>query len=209
MEILNASLTYTLSLTNYIYLFAVYSPFTFYFIGFINFMAKASFYVLLDFPIPEGIYRYLSSFTKDKVSNFLVLAGLDLNFSPISQERVDRARPSFFGVTSDFVAAECSLMINFFINIGLVFAASGLSIRFLSPSNCLRKYLSSERWNLLYGRIIKMMVPIILPWTFVLMRNAPRNVWEEINTTLHLFFIYLVIFFSFYYLLELVLERKK
>jgi hypothetical protein len=109
--------------------------------GFVNFMAIVNFYILLDFPIPQHIYQYLSSFRKQKISNLLALAGADLSFSPISQERVDRVRPLFFGVTSDFVVAKLSLFLNFFLNIGLVFVASSLCLRFLSPENSVRKYL--------------------------------------------------------------------
>jgi hypothetical protein len=53
-------LTITCNIANAAAAFATSLPFTIYFLGFLNYFTMSSLYVLLNFPIPEQLFDYLS-----------------------------------------------------------------------------------------------------------------------------------------------------
>lgn len=57
---LNSSLNFASGLTNSMATVASSVPFSIFFLGFLNYFTMCSLYVLLNFPLPETLYRYLS-----------------------------------------------------------------------------------------------------------------------------------------------------
>ena len=63
--IINGSLEVTSKITNAISNMASSLPFSIYFLGFLNYFTMSSLYVLLNFRLPEELYRYLAFVFKE------------------------------------------------------------------------------------------------------------------------------------------------
>ena len=61
---------------------------------------------------------------------------------------------------------------------------------------------------MIYGQIINFMMPIILPWTFMMLEGGIRNFQAKINVASYLVLYFLGIFFPIYYFFELLQERE-
>ena len=57
---------------------------------------------------------------------------------------------------------------------------------------------------MIYGHIINVMMPIILPWTFMMLEGGIRNFQAKINVASYLVLYFLGIFFPIYYFFELL-----
>ena len=84
MELIRDSLNGTTSATNTISKALVSSPVAIYFLGFLNFVSISSLYVLLNFKIPEKVYKYLSFIYKELGTSFLVTFNLDYSVPQMS-----------------------------------------------------------------------------------------------------------------------------
>ena len=62
-------------MTSSISTFAFSFPLSIYFLGFLNYFAMCSLYVLLNFPIPEQILKYLSFLYAELNNDLLALFG--------------------------------------------------------------------------------------------------------------------------------------
>ena len=60
LDIIDKTLIFATNATSYINKVASSSPVSIYFLSFLNYFTLCSIYVLLNFPIPESLYRYLS-----------------------------------------------------------------------------------------------------------------------------------------------------
>ena len=60
---------------------------------------------------------------------------------------------------------------------------------------------------MIYGHIINVMMPIILPWTFMMLEGGIKNFQAKINVASYLVLYFLGIFFPIYYFFELLEER--
>jgi hypothetical protein len=89
---LNNSLSISSNITNALNTFTSSMPFSIYFLGFINYLTLSSLYVFLNFPIPEQTYRLLGGIYEQLNSDLLQLFGVDIEFPPLSYERVDEDR---------------------------------------------------------------------------------------------------------------------
>ena len=69
------SLDYSTKITIWMTNFANSLPFTIYFLGFINYFTMTSLYVLLNFELPEILYRYLAFSYQQINENILRLFG--------------------------------------------------------------------------------------------------------------------------------------
>ena len=76
MTIINSSLTVTSQITNSISMVASSLPFAVYFLGFLNYFTMSSLYVLLNFRIPEMLYRYLAFSYNELNRSILELFGV-------------------------------------------------------------------------------------------------------------------------------------
>lgn len=97
---LNSSLNLASGLTNTMSTVASSVPFSIFFLGFLNYFTMCSLYVLLNFPLPETLYRYLSLVYNEINTNLFAVVGIDFKIPPLSvdkKSRPDRAR--FFGIS--------------------------------------------------------------------------------------------------------------
>jgi hypothetical protein len=117
---INDSLAVTAGVTNAVSTFATSMPITVYFLGFVNYFTLSSLYVLLNFPLPEHIYEYLSLIYNQINSNFLAVIGANIAIPPLSDEKVDRKKALFFGVSSDAASSDVLPFIFLVGNIALV-----------------------------------------------------------------------------------------
>jgi len=76
--------SYVMSITNKITAVSAATPFTIYFLTFINYFSLAGIYVLINFPIPEQLYGYLTLIYRSVNANIFNLLGIDLTLTPIS-----------------------------------------------------------------------------------------------------------------------------
>lgn len=74
----------TTEITGAVATFVDSMPITIYFLSFHNYFALSSLYILLDFPIPEHIYKYLALLYDNINSNFLDLLGFQIPVHPLS-----------------------------------------------------------------------------------------------------------------------------
>ena len=116
-------------------------PLSIYFLSFLNYFVLSSLYVLVNFPIPKHIYIAFSEIYKQLNISILSLFGIDVNFVPLSEEKVDFDRATFFGVSSDLFSSHTVTFGVLVANLTIIFLIQwGLSN--LKKSNYIRKV-----WN--------------------------------------------------------------
>lgn len=101
----------------------------------------SSLYVLLNYKIPKNIYKHLVQVYGYVNGNLLDLFGFSVNVPWFEEERVDKERPLYFGVSSDFLSTNMVSFIFFFMNVAIIYGLQKL-IRCLSIDNPLRKMFS-------------------------------------------------------------------
>ena len=120
--------------------FASSTPVGVYFLSFINYFTLSSIYVLLNFPIPEHIYKYLSLIYQ-QMSTILEIFGISVSVPPYSDEVVNTPRAIHFGVSSDLHSSQTIAFLFLIGNIAAVFLLTWL-LSFLKKKNPLRTYMS-------------------------------------------------------------------
>ena len=61
---------------------------------------------------------------------------------------------------------------------------------------------------MIFGHIVNIMIPLILPWTFIMLDSGVRNYKTKINAVCCLILYFLGLFFPIYYLFELLMDRE-
>lgn len=61
-----------------------------YFLGFINYFTLNSLYVLLNFKIPEHVFKHLEGVQNEINSDLLSLTGTTFSFPQVSGEKVNQ-----------------------------------------------------------------------------------------------------------------------
>ena len=183
-------------------------PITIYFLGFVNYITLSSLYVLLNFTLPEHIYKYLSFTYSNVNSNILSVIGLTPQIPLLSEEKVDRAKPLFFGVSSDVGSSDTVPLAFMLANFTLIALSSWLS-SLLRRNHVVRELLSSERWSMVYGQLINMMIQLTLPWSFLMLCANCGNFAGKANNGLFVLLFFLGLCFPFVFLLGLLCKREK
>ena len=127
---------------------------------------------------------------------------------PLSDEKVSGKRALHFKVTSDLYTNDMAAVLMLIGNIVLIGLLSWLS-NCLKRSNPVRKFINKEKMNMIFGHIVNLMIPLILPWTYVMLESGVRNVRTKINAVCCLFLYFLGLLFPIYYLFELLMDREK
>ena len=184
-----------------------FMPFSVYFLSFINYFSMSSLYVLLNFPIPEQVYRYLAYFYEELNKDLLALFGLEIHIRPFGEEKTSSNRALFFDVSTRVTSSHLSSFIFLMGNISLI-----LSMQFLSSclrkNNFLRKLMGQAKWEMIYGQIINVMSPLVLPWTFVILEAGVRDFKTKISAVCNILVFFMALVFPFYYFFELLGERE-
>ena len=81
---MNNSLVFVSEITSTISKVATSLPISIYFLGFLNYFAMSSLYVLLNFPIPEQIYKFLALLYEELNSDFMSIFGVEIEIAPFS-----------------------------------------------------------------------------------------------------------------------------
>jgi hypothetical protein len=143
------------------------TPLVIYFLAFINFFTTSSLYVLLNFPVPEHVHNYISAIYDSLNMNILTLLGISPHLKSISQEKVNRSKPLHFGVSSDMPSSNADIVFTVLTNLFFL-TCLHFCFSLVKKSNKLRLFFDSNKYDLIYGQITNTLVPITLPWVFVL-----------------------------------------
>ena len=119
-----------------------------------------------------------------------------------------RKKGLFFGLSTDYASSNLVAFIFLTGNIFFIILLQYVSTC-LRKKNYLRKLIQNSRWELLYGQIIHVIAPFILPWSFMMMEMGVNNFRTKINGVCIIFSFFMGLVFPFYYLLELLQKREK
>ena len=92
----------------------------------------------------------------------------------LSSEKVNTPRGTFFGVSTDILPANLIAYIFLMVNIGFVVIMQ-LLFSWVRKNNFFKKLFESQKWDLIYGQLTNVLMPITLPWSFVLLEAGVRN----------------------------------
>jgi hypothetical protein len=79
-----------------------------------------------------------------------------------------------------------------------------LGITCLRKSNRINKLVRRSKWDLIYGQIINIMAPIVLPWAFLILKSGLRDRSSKINTTVYYLVFFICLVFPIYYFFDLL-----
>ena len=180
-------------------------PISLYFLGFMNYLSLSSMYVLLNFPLPEHIYQQLSLTYQQISVSLLELVGFEVILNPLSDEMVKSNRGIHFGVKSDLLNSQTAAFMILAANVILIFfvqwALSALK------KNKLEKLWKNESFHMISGHIINIIMPLVLPWTFIMLDACVRNFRTKLNAACYILLYFLGLFYPIYYFFELLQER--
>jgi hypothetical protein len=205
---LNDSMAISTNVTNTLNTVISSMPFSVYFLSFLNYFTMSSLYALLNLPIPEQTYRHLSELYKDVSVNIFELLGISFELPPLSYERVDSSRALYYMISSDFTTNNIVGFIFLVCNMALILLLTLLA-SCLRKDNFIRWLFVHKKWECIYGQLINMMCPLVLPWAFIILQSGTRNARAKINTVAYLAVFFVMLFFPFYYFLSLLQERKR
>jgi hypothetical protein len=120
---------------------------------------------------------------------------------------VTSSRGLYFGVTSDILSSHTVAFFFLIGNIILVWILVWFS-SCLKKTNLIRQFINREKWQMIFGQIINIMIPLTLPWTFVMMDTGLRNFKTKINAICYILLFFVGLFFPIYYFFHLLQERE-
>lgn len=132
-------------------------------------------------------------------SDILSLLGISIDVEAFAGQQVDRDRPLYFGITSDVVTGYNYYAILLGLNLAFVVILDGVYRCFSRKDNIVCKYIKEVKDNLLSSQIINILIPIALPWSFVLLQKGVINFRSKINKAIFLFLFFVVIVFPIYF----------
>ena len=62
---------------------------------------------------------------------------------------------------------------------------------------------------MIYGHIINIMAPLVLPWTFVMLEAGVRNFQTKLSCVCNILIFFMALVFPVYYFFELLAEKEK
>lgn len=74
----------------------------------------------------------------------------------------------------------------------------------LNKDNSFRKYVENEKWNFVFGYIIGLIIPITLPWTFMMFSGGVKNFRSKMGYLIYVLLYFVALTFPIYYLFDLV-----
>ena len=197
----------TLEATHMISSVASSIPLSVYFLSFLNYFTLSSLYVLLNFPIPKHIYLCFSEVYRQLNFNILSVLGINFTFTPVSDEKVNGSRATHFEIESDLFSTQMITFLVLTINIVFIFLLQW-AFSSLHRTNYIRKVWKKEKWVMISGHVVNIIMPLTLPWTFIIMQTGVRNIGTKINAVCYIILYFLGLFFPIYYLFELLQERE-
>ena len=120
-------------------------PFSVYFLSFLNYFTLSSMYVLLNFPIPKDIYKYLSLIYTKLNEDLLAIFGIEIAVPYLGDEKVYDQRAVFFDVSSEIFSKNSVAVMFLFGNVALILFLQFLT-SFLRKNNFIRKMIGENKW---------------------------------------------------------------
>ena len=120
--------------------------------------------------------------------------------------RRSAAKGTFFGISTDFLPSNVVAFLFLVGNIAFILLLQFMT-SFLRKKNYLRKLMSKNKWEMIHGHIINLMMPFVLPWTFVMLESGVRNFKTKISGACSIFSFFIGVVFPIYYFFELLEER--
>jgi hypothetical protein len=117
-------------------------------------------------------------------------------------------RARFFFVTSDIASSDWNVFLFLGINAGFLLTFNWV-FSFFKRTNPFRIVFNSEKWNMMYGYIISIIIPLTLPWSFFMMDLGVRNFKTKLNAACYLVLYFVGLFFPIYYFFDLLQDREK
>ena len=173
---------------------------------------------------PQSLFNYLSHFLKYmksvmneeirkvehslKAKRFKMKSVIAVNKVLNLTERIEsRKRGVHFGVKSDLFSSQGATITVLVANIFLIFLIQWL-FSFLKNNNSMRKYWHREKFHMASGQIINFIMPLTLPWTFVMLESGIKNFKTKINAACYLLIFFMGLFYPIYYFFELLGEEE-
>lgn len=63
------------------------------------------------------------------------------------------------------------------------------------------------KWDMIYFQIVNLMVPLVLPWTFVMIEAGVRDYKSKLSSACYLVIFFMSLVFPIYYLFDMLQER--
>lgn len=139
--------------------------------------------------------------------NLFSFTGVHMELDPISPELVNSARPKFFGITSDVLGGNLSDFVIVAANLLLLFGLQ-LGSMLLRKNSLTRQFFNHNKWDMVFGQIINIIMPSTLPWSFILLQSGARNFSAKLNFLLYYFVLFLSVLFPIYYFFSLLETQK-
>ena len=153
---------------------------------------------MLNFKLPEEIFRYFSYVYNQFQKDILSKLGISIELSELSDEKVNSKRGTFFGISTDFLPSNVVAFLFLVGNIAFILLLQFLT-SFLRKKNYLRKLISKNKWEMIHGHIINLMIPFTLPWTYVMLESGVRNFKTKISGACSIFSFFIGVVFPIYY----------
>lgn len=169
------------------------SPLSAYFLSLFNYFTLSSLYILLDIRLPSIVFYYLSLFYQACAGNIISELNIMPSASPFSPERVIDFRPLYFNVSSDLYSANYT---SFIVILANVLLYEALLLFANNGPKCLAKVgrtLNHLKLEVYWGLIVSNVVPIILPWKYII-RGGSLSFAAKINLTAY-YLLLLLLFF--------------
>ena len=182
-------------------------PASIYFLSFLNYFSFTSIYVLLNFPIPEQVYRFLAFVYQQLNEIFLSSVGVEVTLHPLSDERVRSRRGVHFGVSSDIYSSQGFTILIVVANIILIFLVQWL-VSFLGKRNPVRRSWVKEKSHMVSGHVINLIMPFTLPWTFMMLEGGIKNFGTKVNAACYFLIYFIGVYFPIVSFFEMLGKRE-
>ena len=126
----------------------------------------------------------------------------------MSTELCKSDRGLFFGVSTDVLPANLAAFIFLIANVVFVVVVQAL-FSWLRKNNFFKKLFEGEKWGLIYGQVTNVLMPLTLPWSFVMLEAGVRNFETKVNCAAYILFYFVGLVFPIYYLFDLLSEKEE
>ena len=95
------------------------------------------------------------------------------------------------------------------VNLTLLFLWLAFCSNYLLKESIIRRLSNTNKYEIIFGSIIGLGLPVILPLNFLLFFQGQRNFGSKMNFLVSLLFTYCLLISSLIYLYYLINKRKK
>ena len=131
-----------------------------------------------------------------------IILGINLQVPLFTEQKVTFGKALKFGITSDLIKQNYLGFSLSAFNIAVILILNKLLHIFIKKPSILKQFLEQNRKVIIYGQIISLMQPLILPWSFIVFSNVgATDFLGKVNALAYLILFFICFFFPFFYLL--------